>query len=524
MDSGAAAGGGIAPDRSVLERVILKRALKIGRKWLYIGHRWLGIAACILFVAWFASGLVMMYVPYPSVTERERLSALETIEWAQVRVDPTSALKASGVTAFPTQFRLQMMAGQPVYRIVQAQRRWTVSARDGQIIEAISPAVATTIARRFSRGAAIREVATIERDQWTVAGGFNPHRPLHRIRLADAAGTQLYVSSTTGEVVQNSTRGERFWNWLGSIPHWIYLTSIRTDVEVWRQVIMWTSGGGIIGAVTGVWIGILRLRLKRRYHGHEVSPYQGWMKWHHIGGLITGLILTTWIFSGWLSVNPFNWFARSSPDTPALVRYAGQREPLFEINFPRLRAATEGARDVRFVWVDGRALVVVSGADGSRTLLDSRTAAPAGLTDPDLFHNARSLMPDRRVISAARLTEEDIYWYGHHSDAVLPVLRVQFDDPPATWFHIDPLTGQVLGSLNRSDRTERWLFNFLHDFDLPVLLHSRPVWDILVWALSAGGLIISVSGVVIGWRRLKYKTVHARRRRRRSPVAQRPNS
>lgn len=49
------------------------------------------------------------------------------------------------------------------------------------------------------------------------------------------------------------------------------------------------------------------------------------------------------------------------------------------------------------------------------------------------------------------------------------------------------------------------MFNFLHDFDLRVLRHHRPAWDLVIWLLSIGGMVVAVSGVVIGWRRLGRK-------------------
>jgi uncharacterized iron-regulated membrane protein len=100
------------------------------------------------------------------------------------------------------------------------------------------------------------------------------------------------------------------------------------------------------------------------------------------------------------------------------------------------------------------------------------------------------------------LTEEDVYWYSHHRQRPLPVLRVKFDDPASTWLYIDPASGEIAGLSDSSGRTYRWLFNFLHDYDLPVLLRNQPARDILVWVLSIAGLIISVSGVVVGWRTL----------------------
>ena len=49
-------------------------AWKVGKRWLYFVHRWLGVAACLLFVLWFISGLTMMYVRFPRLQEAERVA------------------------------------------------------------------------------------------------------------------------------------------------------------------------------------------------------------------------------------------------------------------------------------------------------------------------------------------------------------------------------------------------------------------------------------------------------------------
>lgn len=121
----------------------------------------------------------------------------------------------------------------------------------------------------------------------------------------------------------------------------------------------------------------------------------------------------------------------------------------------------------------------------------------------DLVTAARRLLPDASLREATLLTEEDAYWYAHHGLRRLPVLRVAFDDPDATWFHLDPATGEVLNRADRSARTYRWLFSAPHSFDFRFLLQRRPAWDAVLWLLSTAGLIISISGVVIGWRRLR---------------------
>jgi hypothetical protein len=71
--------------------------------------------------------------------------------------------------------------------------------------------------------------------------------------------------------------------------------------------------------------------------------------------------------------------------------------------------------------------------------------------------------------------------------------------------HIDPRTGTVLGRTDTHRRTSRWLFSMLHSWDWLPLLERRPLWDVVLIVLSLGGTALSVTGVVVGWRRLRVK-------------------
>lgn len=489
-------GGAMTPSLSHI-----RPAVRWGKRFLYFAHRWLGIATCVLCAMWFVSGLVMLYVPFPAWTEQERLATLPAIAWRDVTVTPDEAVASANLKSTPARIRLEMYGDEPVYRLVAGREHKSVSAADGRAIGPVSAAEAgQRLAAIFGVDGVIY-AGPVERDQWTVTRRFDPHRPLHLFARNDAAGTHIYVSSQTGEIVQNSTRSERFWNWLGAIPHWIYFTPIRKDQELWRQAVLWASGPVIIGAVAGLWIGLLRIRPRRRYSGGRVTPYRGWMKWHHVGGLVGGLFLTTWIFSGWLSVNPFHWFARSGLSSAQLERYAAPRDR-YGVGLAALKAATEQpVTEARVTFMSGRALIVVRGPAG-RDVFDGVSGARVDFSEGDLVAAGRSLFPDHDLVSRTLLKQDDLYWYSHHTQRVLPVLRLVFNDPAATWVHMDPVTGEILGVRDRSARYRRWLFNFLHDFDLPVLLQNRPARDILIWLLSAAGLVISVSGVVIGWRYL----------------------
>ena len=179
-------------------------------------------------------------------------------------------------------------------------------------------------------------------------------------------------------------------------------------------------------------------------------------------------------------------------------------------------AARADVREARFTWVDGVPITILSDAAGVLSVLDG-DGRPFRFTDARLIAAAAKLQPESRVAAATRLTSEDSYWYAHHGGRPLPILRVQFADEARTWYHIHPQTGQILGRVDASGRVYRWLFNGLHSLDFGPLIRNRPAWDLVVWSLSAIGLVVSVTGVVIAWRRLAHKFRH-RPARTRTPL------
>lgn len=487
---------------SIIGVLSVWRKLKL-KRWLYLIHRWMGIAGCLLIAMWFGSGLVMMYVGFPKLTDAERLAGLPPLALGSITTTPDAAMAAAGLDAFTPSLRLEMAGDLPVYRMIDGKGRpHTVSAVDGHVISKVDAATAQTTAQRFA-GKPAQWLETAERDQWTVPNGLNAWRPLHRIAIDDGFGTELYVSAKTGEVMRDTHRAERFWNWLGSVPHWLYFTPIRQDPPLWRQVVLWTSGPCVAVAITGIWIGWLRLRVRRRFaHGSMdgMSPYHGWMAWHHVAGLAGALFLLLWLISGWLSVNPNQWFNGRGFDGAALQRYAGHAAASFPA--PAWRALPEDLREVRMVWVGGKPVLLVSAADGAVRAIDPQAGAAVQWDGAELARAAANLMPHARIESQLVQNEPDAYWYSHHQIRRFPVLRIAFDDPDGTWAYIDPEIGQVVGRSDDSRRLYRWLFNAVHSYDLVTLTGRRPLWDAVVWVLSIVGLVMSVSGVVVGWRRL----------------------
>lgn len=474
-----------------------------GKRWLYLIHRWIGICTCLLLAMWFLSGVVMMYVPFPSLTAQERMTGLAAIDWNTVQVQPSVVGNLSEQPVI-----LEQTIAGPVWRI-RGDRDSAVSASDGRSISAHDRAAAEQVAADFGH-AGVRAASLIQRDQWTVSGGFDRYRPLWKIALDTPDDRIVYVASTSGAVVQDSRGPERFWNWLGSVPHWLYPTILRQNQPLWRQTVLWISGFGIVGAITGMWVGILRARFRRRYKGGRIILYRGWQRWHHIFGLVGGTLICTWMVSGWLSVDPGRWFASPGIGDAQLAAYAGKHHPVV-VDWRRLQSlpAARDVRRVRLFAAAGRWVATLEGLS-TTTVIDPETLRPLRFDKTDLTRRAALLVPGAPIESAKILTAADNYWYEAKGQVELPALRLKFGDAAKTWVHLSPRTGEVLGNLDQRRRLYRWAFGGLHRWDFDGLITRRPLWDLWMLIWSIAGTIVCASGVVIAWRRLAPK-------RRRKP-------
>jgi hypothetical protein len=265
-------------------------------------HRWLAVPLAPLFAMWFASGIVMHFVPYPALSEAERVAGMAPIDIARVAHGLRDAVAASRIPG-AAGVRLLQRADGPVYVVSDAGRLAALHADDLSAADVrtadLALAVATDHARRRgldTAGATL--VDTVRHDQWTVAGDLNPHRPLWRIALHDGAATELYVSSVTGEVVRDTTRRERWWGYAGSVAHWLYPVSLRAHPRAWIATVWLVSGLASIAAIAGLALGAAMLAARR-----ELSPAGPWHAWHHALGLLCAAVVLSWIVTGWLSVD-----------------------------------------------------------------------------------------------------------------------------------------------------------------------------------------------------------------------------
>ncbi|MFY9840821.1 MAG: hypothetical protein WAK55_31000 [Xanthobacteraceae bacterium] len=112
-------------------------------------HRWLGVVFCLLFAMWFASGIVMHFVPYPSFTAADRRAGLAPIKLARVKASPSEALAAGGI-GNSARVRLIQRSDGPVYLISNSSRTVALHAADLSEAEVISAKLARAIASDYA--------------------------------------------------------------------------------------------------------------------------------------------------------------------------------------------------------------------------------------------------------------------------------------------------------------------------------------------------------------------------------------
>lgn len=508
------------------------------RRAIVYTHRWLGIAGSLLFMAWFVSGIVLMYAGMPSLTAEERFARLPELDLSSARVPLAAAAVAAG--GVPDRTLVGMVGDRPAYRFWRLGRWITVFADTGVHLDHLTPRQATALARQYApeNAASLRhETRMTAPDQWTLQS--REFMPLHRIALGDADDTRIYISDRTGEPVMKTTRTGRRLAYAGAVLHWFYFTPFRRHTTVWIQSVIWISIVGCVLTLSGLLWGVWRispgLRYRLRIRGRSPTPYDGLMRWHHYAGLVFGFTTFTWVLSGCLSLDPFGWHPGTAPTPEQRAAVRGNPLRLEGIGLNELRS---GAGVIRASFVPKELEVVPFRGRGyllarrPRSFEESARArapyrppddpawvpafeqrlVPAQAPDPQAFVRfddaavldvARLAMPRSSITDASWLEAYDAYYYDRTGARPLPVLRVRYDDPQETWLYLDPFRGAIARKEERLTRVNRWLYHGLHSLDFPFLYDRRPLWDAVVIMLSIGGLALSMTSLAQAWQRLR---------------------
>jgi len=277
------------------------------------------------------------------------------------------------------------------------------------------------------------------------------------------------------------------------------------------------------------------------------------MKWHHYAGLLAGVFVVTWIFSGLVSMSVIpgiveTLYAPAQIDAGARsVQGEGPRLRLAGLTAENARAAADAValefpvKELELISFDGEPYYLAYREPTADEFANWTSRSAFDFITPTLDHDHRLVaagdfeagafeafpeeamlaaatraMPQAEVVDAVWLDEYDDYYYDRHPSfdlglphaiKTLPALRVRFDDSLSTWLYLSPSHGQIL-KLEARDRANRWGYYGLHGLDFAFMFERRPLWDIVVIVLLLGVGVIGATTLLPMVRRLKR---HARR-------------
>lgn len=484
---------------------------KLGRKiikYAVLFHRYLGIVFGLLILLWCLSGFVMMFVQYPSLSKEERYRYMAPLELVACCELPDVSLLSQ--TQFET-FVLEQKPYGPQLKLSYGSETYFFDATSGAPQRETTPETRSAYANQIatvSNAGLVQSIGTVNLDQWSIIPSVARHAPFDVYELNDAEKTQLYFSQLTGELVQQVSFNERTWGWFGAVIHWIYPTVIRSNTELWAQLVIWLSVISLFMVVVGAILGVARLR----HRGHwRTSPYRGRFLWHHYTSLIAGVLMLTWLFSGLMSMYPWGLMeGRSFADEKQKLR--GQPfylTPQIKTIFDNLDSykLPEKTVEIAGVKVAGYLNLTATNASGRTTLVQRVAIDPAAENEfPAATQLAARMRPEVKTLSVDLLTSGDRYYYSHHNKRTFPVYRIIYEDGER--IYLDGLSLDIVAVFDSGRKTARWLYLGLHRGDFFPDLNGSPLWY-LVW----GGLLLIVTFAVgVGcwlafrcWQRLLFK-------------------
>lgn len=501
---------------------------------LYEVHRWLGILLAVFMLAWFATGIAIMYATPTTQSRSQQLAHAETLMpeagwlslgevWArsaeqrkaaaerrvQAAANAETAGKQSPAIA---EARLLRIAGEPVWLVEDTRgMRFALSAEDGTLRET-SAERAVTIARNWFKAeggeaAGLRHLATV--DKTIILRNQDTLSPFHHIATDD--GRELLVSARTGEVLHASTRFDRALYWGGN---WLHLLKPLEAVGLGEYRHNIQLGLGLfatIASLTGLIIGWLRwrpgFRGKPTYSQGRTQPYREfWVKWHFWSGLLGGSVALCWAFSGFLDTNPGKIFTEENYSKAELSRFLGGEMPAAMRDWrPLPLADAEDVVELSWRRLGGEALLLANTRDGRRLPQTAGGASPR-FGEAAIRAAVQRLAGATPIVGLEQLNDYDSYYYPRHhqgpAEKPLPVQLAKLGDDSGTLVYLDPQDGRLIAKYDRSRRVFRWLYSALHHWDFG-WLYYRPIWDVWMLAWISFGLVLGASSVVIGWRRLK---------------------
>lgn len=480
------------------------------RKFIIDTHRILGAILSIFFVAWFISGLVLIYHHFPRYSYQEQLQQLQSLN--NTVLPPADTLRQlieifAGGSVEVEKLSIQGKESTGSTPLI------VISSTDGKEVRmdfrgnrpeavVVNKLYLDQVAARWK--ANIVAIDTLNKlDQWTPFGNLKEDLPFYRLKLSGPEDRKVYVSSKTGKILQESTFKERVWAWFGAIPHWVYFTFLRQHRDAWVWTIIVLGALGTLMTITGFYLGIeiyVKTRKKAKA-SHLYSPFKKKRyRWHHFFGTVGGILIILWVFTGMMSVIHFSDNKSKEFKTDKL---SGSTLDLnhYATDITALLRLIPDVKCINFKSMGDVPVVEVQTAEKDY-YFDGNDSIPThlNLSSEIILKEAKKIFGDKYQYEYAMMGKYDAYYISHSGKLSLPVARVSVNTDDRHTLYVNPQSGQCR-IIDNAARKDAWRFRKFHSLNFTFLANYPIVWTVVMWLFMIIGLVASATGL---WLSLDY--------------------
>jgi len=286
----------------------------------------------------------------------------------------------------------------------------------------------------------------------------------------------------------------------------MYFAPLRSHWAIWDRLVWWLALAGTCSTLACVWLGVVRSLANHRARRRGLTPFRGWLGWHHRIGLFAALIVVVWIVSGWLSMDHGRLFSRGEPTSAMASRVQGLSLASIAAAAPREALQSAGsASEIEFAAIAGHPFIVArtNAAAASRVIwLDGSGQSPSSQIPAELLlAGVRAAWPGEVVTDRGAVTPSDLYGLAESMPAGTRVFRTE--GTAAVDSYLDPVSGRLLVVMDASRRAYAWSYYALHTLKFPGLANHPTRRRIVILALLTFGFLFSLTGAVVGISRLR---------------------
>jgi len=483
--------------------------MKKVRAFFFSLHRIAGTIISLFFFMWFISGLVLIYHSFPNVDQiqiyekRDALpSSLPGIHTILAQL-PESDNKVRNI-------KVRNFQGQSLFSIKTKDSLYTICGDTIQSIKPVTQATIDNIVKKWVDAPIIKVDTLNERDIWIMYSRYEKEMPIYKFYFNDEEKHQLYISSRTGEVQQFTNCEQRFWAWVGAIPHKFYVPALRKNTDTW--ILSLTIGGiiALITAISGIYTGVYVLCKRYKKKRKIGTPYKKyWYKWHHILGLILGSFLITFAFSGAMALQRIpQWVIKTHGDYRVTDSQLRGKPLAIDAYILDYRAIISEYGDVKTIeWSYFQDIPIYNIVRGNKEVsinASTPNIKELYLSQSQIEKAICRVHKDNGTLTLSLINEYEEYYMSRENNLPLPVYKVEIDNADNSLYYINPKTGDFK-YLNQNRKAKKWVFSGLHYLNIKWLVEHPVLWTIAIWILCIGGSFISLSGVCLGIKYIRRK-------------------